>query len=103
MSEARTAEHDPTCSQGGPSPARSAGAADKAHHLARAPPWTRSRHRAPGTGASTGGSEPTGHDAAAGRTRGIRPPARPRPHGKNDQTTIKTRATRLIGVPVNDG
>lgn len=42
-----------------------------------------------GRGASTGGSEPTGHDAAAGRTRGIRPPARPRPHGKNDQTTIK--------------
>ena len=30
---ARTVEHDPMCSRGGPSPARSAGVADKAHHL----------------------------------------------------------------------
>ena len=32
-SKTRTVEHDPMCSRGGPSPARSAGVADKAHHL----------------------------------------------------------------------
>lgn len=50
---ARAGEHDPTCSPAGPLPARSAGAADKAHQSRpRTPPWTRSRHPVPGTGAS---------------------------------------------------
>ena len=58
---ARTVEHDPMCSRGGPSPARSAGVADKAHHLGP----RRRRGRDPATACRArdfaGGSEFTGH------------------------------------------
>ena len=90
-SRARTVEHDPMCSRGGPSPARSAGVADKAHHLGP----RRRRGRDPVPRAGHGLRQRVGihrpRRGAVGREPGASTPARSRPHGKNDQATIKTR------------
>ena len=88
---ARTVEHDPMCSRGGPSPARSAGVADKAHHLGP----RRRRGRDPVPRAGHGLRQRVGihrpRRGAVGREPGASTPARSRPHGKNDQATIETR------------
>lgn len=78
---ARTVEHDPMCSRGGPSPARSAGVADKAHHLG--PRRRRGRDPVPraGHGASQAGrNSPATAWCGGPGTRGIysRPLAPPR-------------------------
>ena len=90
-SRARTVEHDPMCSRGGPSPARSAGVADKAHHLGP----RRRRGRDPVPRAGHGLRQRVGihrpRRGAVGREPGASTPARSRPHGKNDQATIETR------------
>ena len=93
---ARTVEHDPMCSRGGPSPARSAGVADKAHHLG--PRRRRGRDPAgpvPGTGSRGRLGVHRPRRGAAGREPGASAPARSRPHGKNDQATIKTREATM--------
>ena len=90
-SRARIVEHDPMCSRGGPSPARSAGVADKAHHLGP----RRRRGRDPVPRAGHGLRQRVGihrpRRGAVGREPGASTPARSRPHGKNDQATIETR------------
>ena len=74
---ARTVEHDPMCSRGGPSPARSADVADKAHHLGP----RRRRGRDPATACRArglaGGSEFTGHGVVRRAGNPGHPPSRP--------------------------
>ena len=60
-----------------------------------APPWTRSRHRVPGTGPRGRLGVHRPRRGAAGREPGASAPARSRPHGKNDQATIKTREATM--------
>ena len=88
---ARTVEHDPMCSRGGPSPARSATTPRSTSSRPWTPPWTRSRHRVPGTGPRRRVGIHRPRRGAVGREPGASTPARSRPHGKNDQATIETR------------
>lgn len=80
-------------------PSRSAGPAgvvDKAHHLG--PRRRRGRDPAgpvPGTGSRGRLGVHRPRRGAAGREPGASAPARSRPHGKNDQATIKTREATM--------
>ena len=60
-----------------------------------APPWTRSRRPVPGTGPRGRLGVHRPRRGAAGREPGASAPARSRPHGKNDQATIKTREATM--------
>ena len=61
-----------------------------------APPWTRSRRPRAGHGVSRAArSSPATARCGGPRTRDIHSSARSRPHGKNDQATIKTREATM--------
>ena len=87
---ARTAEHDPMCSRGGPSPARSATTPRSTSSRPPAPPWTRSRSPCWAWTSTTGRNSST-TAWCGGPGTWTSTPARSRPHGKNDQATIETR------------
>ena len=92
---ARTVEHDPMCSRGGPSPARSATTPRSTSSRPWTPPWTRSRSPCWAWTSTTGRNSST-TAWCGGPGTWTSTPARSRPYRKNDQATIESKNNHVV-------